>query len=140
MASSWAIYTPDSRLAGDFKSSEPPANAVAWTPPLWNSNATYPDRSDLAHSSPPTSSEVLQPTAKLANMEVPSAQGRTDPNSFSSNVVRFTPTKGPKMEAASKPVPAVVSATALRVDFRDPAVATASRGDALSIGPLPVKS
>ena len=144
MASSWTIYNPDSRLAGDFKSSEsdasPPTNAVVCTPPLWNSNATYPDRSDLAHNSPPTSSEVLQPTAKLANMEVPSAQGRTEPNSFSSNVVRFTPTKGSRMEAASKPAPAVVSATSLRVNFRDPTEAAASRGDALSIGPLPVKS
>jgi hypothetical protein len=142
MASSWTIYTPDSRLAGDFKSSmaesdaSPPTNVVAWTPPPWNGNATDPDRPDLALNSPPPSSEVLQPTAKPANMAapLPFAQGRTAPNSFSSNVVRFSPTKGSRMEA-------VVSATSLRVDFRDPAVAAASRGDALSIGPLPpVKS
>ena len=144
MASSWTMYTPDSRPAGVSKSSESdtsrPANAVAWTPPLWNRNATYPDHSDLALNSPPASSEVLQPIAKPANMEVPSAQGRTEPNSFSSNVVRSTPTKGYWIEVVSKPAPAVVSATSLRVDFRDPAVAPASRGDAISIGPLPVKS
>lgn len=141
MASSWTIYTPDPPSAGDFDSSEgasQPAKAIAWTP-RWNSNATYPDHSDLARGSPPASSEVVEPTTKLANMEVPSVQGRTEPNSFSSNVVRFTSTKGSRMETTSKPAPIVVSATSLRVGFRDPGVATAIRGDALSIEPLPVK-
>jgi len=44
------------------------------------------------------------------------------------------------METTGKPAPIVVSATSLRVGFRDPGVAAAMRGDTLSIEPLPVKS
>ena len=142
MASSWTVYTPDSRPAEDFESSESAASqsakTIAWTP-LWNSNATYPDHSSLTHDSPPASSEVVEPTAKLANMEASSVQGRTEPKSFASNAVRFTSTKGSRTETTSKPAPIVVSTTSLRLDFRDPGVATAIRGDALSMEPLPVK-
>ena len=118
MASSWATYSPDSLPTGDVKpDASHPTKASSLTPPVWNSNATYPDRSDLARELLTVSSELVEPAAKLACIEMPSMQGRA--GAFASSAIAFTSTTGSPSGTTIKTSPIVVSTTPLRVKFRE---------------------
>ncbi|KAI9511996.1 hypothetical protein F5148DRAFT_1166735 [Russula earlei] len=99
MASSWLIYTPDSPPTHDLKSLEldapPTEEASALASPNQRNNPAYTDQSNLKqslHTTIPTGS--VKPDATLVYVDAP-------------------------IESPSKNIPIVVSATSVRVNFRE---------------------
>jgi len=111
MTSSWRTYSPN-LPSTDVESSEldtPPVTRVS----------LHTDHRDLSHNMHTAPSELVKPDPKLACTEVPSLHGRVGSNSSANRVVPLTSTDGYPTTITGKAAPVVVSATSIRVKFRE---------------------
>ncbi|KAI0292731.1 hypothetical protein BC826DRAFT_410512 [Russula brevipes] len=108
-------YSPDSPPTGHVK----PSRASVLTSHGRNSDATSSDYSNLPHNLRPAPSELPRPDARLPYMKTPSAHGCAGPDSVAYCVVPFPSTNASPPETTGKAAPIVVSATSIRVKFRE---------------------
>jgi hypothetical protein len=111
MASSWRTYSPNlPPMDVDFSELDtPPATRVSH----------HTDYRDLSHNMHTAPSELGKPDPKLVCTEVPPAHGRVGSDSSANSVVLLTSTDIYPTTITGKAAPIIVSATSIRVKFRE---------------------